>query len=37
MAVLRPRTFMDIAIGEQPPSRVVFELFADRVPKTVEK
>ncbi len=33
----RPRTFMDIAVGDSPPVRVVFELFADRVPKTVEK
>jgi hypothetical protein len=28
---------MDIAVGDAPPNRVVFELFADIVPKTVEK
>ncbi|KAF9425550.1 Peptidyl-prolyl cis-trans isomerase D [Podila epigama] len=31
-----PRTFFDISIGDEPIGRVVFELFADVVPKTVE-
>ncbi|KAF9320313.1 Peptidyl-prolyl cis-trans isomerase D [Podila horticola] len=31
-----PRTFFDITIGDEPIGRVVFELFADVVPKTAE-
>lgn len=31
-----PRTFFDITIGDQPAGRIVFELFADTVPKTAE-
>src|SRR6188768_1019231 len=31
-----PRVFFDITIGGQPAGRVVFELFADAVPKTAE-
>jgi hypothetical protein len=31
------RTFMDVAIGDAAPQRIMFELDADRVPKTVEK
>lgn len=31
-----PKCYMDIQIGEQEPKRVVFELFANEVPKTVE-
>ncbi|KAI5453064.1 hypothetical protein NCC49_006093 [Naganishia albida] len=30
------RTFMDVSIGQAPPNRIIFELFVDRVPKTVE-
>ncbi|KZZ97108.1 peptidyl-prolyl cis-trans isomerase D [Ascosphaera apis ARSEF 7405] len=32
----RPRVFFDIAIGERPAERVVFELYNDVVPKTAE-
>jgi hypothetical protein len=31
------RTFMDVSIGDAPPNRVIFELFVNQVPKTVEK
>jgi len=31
-----PRVYFDITIGEKPAGRVVFELFADTVPKTAE-
>jgi peptidylprolyl isomerase len=31
-----PRVFFDVSIGDQPARRVVFELFADTVPKTAE-
>lgn len=31
-----PQVFMDIKIGENEPKRVEFELFKDKVPKTVE-
>ncbi|CAO3567443.1 unnamed protein product [Mortierella alpina] len=31
-----PRTFFDIAIGQEPIGRIVFELFANVVPKTAE-
>ncbi|ORX34838.1 cyclophilin-like domain-containing protein [Kockovaella imperatae] len=31
-----PRTFIDFEVGGEPKGRVVFELFADRVPKTAE-
>lgn len=31
-----PRVFFDIQINSQPAGRVVFELFADEVPKTAE-
>lgn len=31
-----PRVFFDISIGGQPAGRLVFELFADSVPKTAE-
>lgn len=27
-----PKVFFDITIGDQPPSRIVMELFADQVP-----
>eukprot|EP00933_Yihiella_yeosuensis_P063669 TRINITY_DN66893_c0_g1_i1.p1 TRINITY_DN66893_c0_g1~~TRINITY_DN66893_c0_g1_i1.p1 ORF type:complete len:346 (+),score=74.87 TRINITY_DN66893_c0_g1_i1:64-1101(+) len=31
-----PRAFLDVAIGDQEPQRVVFALYSDTVPKTVE-
>ncbi len=31
-----PRVFFDITIGAKPAGRIVFELFADTVPKTAE-
>jgi peptidylprolyl isomerase len=31
-----PRVFFDISIGGQPAGRIVFELFADVVPRTAE-
>ena len=31
-----PRVFFDMTIGGAPTGRVVFELFADKVPKTAE-
>jgi len=31
-----PRTFFDITIGDKPAGRIVFELYADSVPKTAE-
>ena len=30
-----PRVYMDIQVGNQPPSRVQFELYENVVPKTV--
>ncbi|KAF8420679.1 cyclophilin-like domain-containing protein [Tirmania nivea] len=36
-APVRPRVFLDVAIGSQPAGpRIVIELFADRVPRTCE-
>eukprot|EP01104_Vermistella_antarctica_P001466 TRINITY_DN1150_c1_g1_i2.p2 TRINITY_DN1150_c1_g1~~TRINITY_DN1150_c1_g1_i2.p2 ORF type:complete len:114 (+),score=15.02 TRINITY_DN1150_c1_g1_i2:63-404(+) len=32
----RIRTFFDITIGDKPVGRIVFELFNDEVPRTVE-
>ena len=32
----RPRVFFDISIGGAPAGKIVFELFSDIVPKTVE-
>ncbi|HEX5053742.1 MAG TPA: peptidylprolyl isomerase [Planctomycetota bacterium] len=31
-----PRVFFDISIGDKPAGRIVFELFAEVVPKTAE-
>ncbi|CAE8609544.1 unnamed protein product, partial [Polarella glacialis] len=31
-----PRVFLDIAVGDQPPLRLVFVLYSDTVPKTAE-
>ncbi len=31
-----PRVFFDITLGGQPAGRIVFELFADTVPRTAE-
>ncbi|KAJ1568946.1 peptidyl-prolyl cis-trans isomerase cpr6 [Cladochytrium tenue] len=33
-AAARPRVFMDLSIGGEPAGRVVFELYADAVPRT---
>jgi cyclophilin family peptidyl-prolyl cis-trans isomerase len=32
-----PRCYFDVAVDEELLGRVIFELFADRVPKTAEK
>ncbi|KAK5721892.1 hypothetical protein LTR15_006485 [Elasticomyces elasticus] len=32
----RPRTFLDVNIGEQPAGRLTIELFADKTPRTCE-
>ncbi|KZO94595.1 peptidyl-prolyl cis-trans isomerase [Calocera viscosa TUFC12733] len=32
----RPRCYFDITIGGQPAGRVIFELYADKVPRTAE-
>ncbi|KAG8908493.1 hypothetical protein FRB99_005851 [Tulasnella sp. 403] len=34
--MVRPRTFFDISIAQEPAGRIVFELFNDIVPKTCE-
>lgn len=34
--MVNPRCFLDLTSGGQPVGRVVFELYADKVPKTVE-
>jgi hypothetical protein len=31
-----PRVFFDVAIGNSPAGRIIFELFADEVPRTAE-
>jgi peptidylprolyl isomerase len=36
MATTNPRVFFEISIGGKPEGRLVFELFADVVPKTAE-
>lgn len=36
MKMKNPLVFMDISIGEGPPERIVFELFADVLPRTAE-
>ncbi|CDK25020.1 unnamed protein product [Kuraishia capsulata CBS 1993] len=36
MSEVRPRVFFDVSIGGEPTRRIVFELFADVVPKTAE-
>lgn len=33
---LNPKWFMDISIGDSEPQRIIFELFADKLPKTAE-
>lgn len=33
---VNPQVFMDLTIGSRPVGRLVFELFADIVPKTAE-
>lgn len=33
---MRPRVFFDLALGDQQPARVIFELYNDIVPKTAE-
>ena len=33
---MNPRVFFDITIGDKAAGRIVFELFADSVPKTAE-
>ena len=33
----RSRVFLDVSIGTEPIGRLVFELFADKAPKTCEK
>lgn len=32
-----PRCFLDLSVDGEPVGRVIFELFADKVPKTAEK
>lgn len=32
----RPLVFFDVAIGNNDPERIVFELYSDIVPKTAE-
>ena len=32
----RPRAYIDLSIGNKPTGRIVFELFDDKAPKTVE-
>ncbi|KAA1467400.1 hypothetical protein DENSPDRAFT_812980 [Dentipellis sp. KUC8613] len=34
--MVRPRVFMDFAIGDSPVGRVIFELYNDSAPKTAE-
>lgn len=36
MAVANPKVYFDISIADKPAGRIVFELFADTVPKTAE-
>lgn len=36
MAAENPKVFFDISIGGKPEGKIVFELFADVVPKTAE-
>lgn len=33
----RSRVFLDVSIGTEPIGRLVFELYADKAPKTCEK
>ena len=33
----RPRAYIDLSIGNKPTGRIVFELFDDKAPKTVER
>ncbi|KAG7089673.1 hypothetical protein E1B28_011333 [Marasmius oreades] len=34
--MVRPRVYMDVAVGTQPLGRIIFELFNETVPKTCE-